>query len=79
MVSIQEHDIIGMFLFELYDLHKVILQVHEMNIIVWVEIVTDKDIYAALINETFPSVSSMNIANDVVGWHNLTCFWRVQI
>jgi hypothetical protein len=68
-----------MLLLILYDFHEVILQVHEMNPIVRVEVVTDKDIYAALINETFPSVSSMNIADDVVGWHNLTCFWRVQI
>lgn len=48
-----------------------------MNPIVRVEVVTDKDIYAALINETFPSVSSMNIADDIVGGHIwLLSWWR---
>ena len=44
-----------------------------MNLIVRVKVIPNEDIDAILVNETFPSVSSMNVADDIVGGHCLIC------
>jgi hypothetical protein len=51
-----------------------------MNIIVRVEIVSNENVDAILVNETPPRVSSMNITDDVVFAHDMNAFlWGAKI
>jgi hypothetical protein len=40
-----------------------------MNLIVWVKVIPNEDIDVILVNESLPSVSSMDVADDIVGGH----------
>ena len=47
-----------------------------MNLIVRVKIVPHEDVDAVLVNETFPSVSSMYVTDDVIDRHIWLLSWR---
>ena len=77
MVAVQEHRVFPMLPFVFNDLHEIPLQLLDGEVQVGVEVVTDEDIDAVIVNETFPGVPSVNVADDVVGGHGMRCLIMV--
>ncbi len=73
VVSIEQHHLVFVFFFIFCDFQKVPLQFLKGEIEVGVEVVADEDVDAVLVHEPFPSVASMDIADDVVGVHRESC------
>lgn len=77
VVAVQEHRVFPMFPFVFNDLHEVALQLFYGEVQIGVEVVPDKHVDAVVVNEAFPCVPSVNVANDVVGGHGLRCLIMV--
>ena len=69
VVAVKEHRVFPMLPFVFNDFHEVSLQLLDGEVQVGVEVVPNEDVNTVIVNETFPGVSSVNVADDVVGGH----------
>ena len=67
VVAIEEDHLVFVFFFVLGDLEEVAFQFLEGVILVGVEEVSDEDVDTGVVNEAFPGVSAVDVADDVVG------------
>lgn len=71
VVAVKEYRVFPMLPFVFDNLHEVPFQFLNGEIQIGVEVVPDEDVDAGFVNETFPLVSSVNVADDVVSGHGL--------
>ena len=71
VVAVKQHDAVAVFFFVFGDFQEVPFEFLEGVVAVGVEEIADEDVDAVFVHETFPSVPTVDVADDVVGGHGV--------